>query len=87
MKTNVRLIKKKQDYKQEIFFERKNLNISSTVHWHDFYEIDIILSGSGTTMINGKDHLLSEGTMSFLTPSDFHDITSSGLSIFNIQFS
>lgn len=87
MKTNVRLIKKKQDYKQEIFFERKNLNTSSTVHWHDFYEIDIILSGTGTTMINGKDHLLSEGTVSFLTPSDFHDITSSGLSIFNIQFS
>ena len=87
MKKNIRLIKKKQDNKQTIFFERKNLKLSSTVHWHDFYEIDIILSGNGSTMINGKNHLLNEGTMSFMTPSDFHDISSCGVNIFNIQFS
>ena len=57
------------------------------MHWHDFYEVEIIISGNGTTMINGKKALLKEGTVSFLTPSDFHDIDSSGLEIFNIQFS
>ena len=60
MQKDVRLIKKKQDYKQEIFFERKHLKASSSVHWHDFYEIDIILSGTGTTMINGKQETLKE---------------------------
>jgi AraC-like DNA-binding protein len=87
MNKNVRLIKKKQSQKQEIFFERKTLISSSSVHWHDFYEIELILSGHGTTMINGKKHLLKKGTISFLSPSDFHDISSCELEIFNIQFS
>ena len=87
MKNKIRLVKKKQDYQQEIFFEQKNLSSSSTVHWHDFYELDIILSGIGTTMINGTQEILEEGTLSFLTPSDFHDIKSPELNIFNIQFS
>ena len=67
MKTNVRLIKKKQDYKQEIFFERKNLNTSSTVHWHDFYEIDIttgrgkMLQQAGLPYVNSSNFLFNIG--------------------------
>lgn len=87
MDKNVRLIKKKQNPTQSIFFERKKLASSSSVHWHDFYEMDIILSGNGTTMINGKKHPLENGTISFLSPSDFHDVCSEDLGIFNIQFS
>lgn len=38
-------------------------------------------------MINGKEAILKPGTLSFMTPSDFHEINSSKLEIFNIQFS
>ena len=54
MKKNIRLIKKKQDNKQKIFFERKNLNTSSTVHWHDFYEIDIT-TGRGKVLLQAEE--------------------------------
>lgn len=64
---------------QEYLIEKYNMNAAITSinsptipHWHDYYELEIILSGEGTTVINGKNYHVSKGSLFFLTPTDFH---------------
>ena len=45
---------------------------SRELHWHDYFEIEIILSGSGVHQYNGVKHPLSEGSAYLLTPMDIH---------------
>ena len=75
----------------------KNANISvrespsfpgSTLHGHDFYEIEIITSGMTETSVNGVRETVKIGSVLFLTPADFHEYSYSGnFGICNIQFS
>ena len=74
----------------------KNANISvrrstdlpgSTLHCHDFYELEIIVGGNSDTLLNGKRYGVSEGTVFFLSPADFHEYSlCEGLDLYNIQF-
>jgi len=59
----------------------------STLHGHDFYEIDIITSGTTETTVNGVRKSVKKGSVSFLTPADFHEYDySGGFDILNVQF-
>lgn len=65
--------------------------ISSTLelHRHDFFEIDLIISGSGDSNINGESYLLSKGDIVFLSPSDHHNYVledNCSLKFINIAF-
>lgn len=86
MSNTVRLIKRKLTPQKEIFFEEKRLDAPSSVHWHDFCELDIIISGQGVSLVNGKEYDCCEGMMVFMSPSDVHDYRTDDLEIFNIQF-
>ncbi|OCT12064.1 hypothetical protein A8709_29870 [Paenibacillus pectinilyticus] len=44
------------------------------LHGHEFFEMEIILSGSGTQIMNGESSLLLAGSVYLLTPVDFHTI-------------
>lgn len=60
-------------------------NIS--MHWHDCYEIDIVLGGSGETICNGKSFPIKKGLISLLAPSDFHEYRAEEpLELINIKF-
>jgi len=56
-----------------IFYLRKRVR-SETLrsHWHDFYEFEMIVSGHGTTVLNGREYELKSGSCYFLTPGDVH---------------
>lgn len=41
-------------------------------HNHDFFEIFIVLSGTASHFINGKDTILPEGSLVFIRPDDIH---------------
>ena len=59
---------------------------SSGLHWHDFLEIEIIVDGHGTTMLNGAKMEISPGTAYILRPNDYHSITPNGkISLYNIR--
>ena len=56
-------------------------------HWHDFYEIEYILDGSGEYIINGIAHEIKPQALFFSTPSDFHEITfHNPTTIIKVQF-
>lgn len=43
-------------------------------HWHNYYEIEIILYGSGKYIINDIEHDISANDVFFLNPTDFHHL-------------
>ena len=58
------------------------------IHCHDFYELELVVSGKGINRINGKDFPIERGSVFFLTPSDFHEIIFfEPTLIYNISFS
>jgi AraC-like DNA-binding protein len=58
-------------------------------HWHEFYEMAFVMSGSGTHVLNGNPIPVSRGHSFLLTPADFHAIvpdSSQPLHIYNLIF-
>lgn len=45
------------------------------LHWHEFYEIELFLSGSGTSVMNGSEYPINRGKLFFMTPVDIHSYT------------
>ena len=59
----------------------------SVFHGHDFYELDIVLSGNARSKLNGRDYDASCGMVFFLTPADFHDYTmGESFNLLNVHF-
>lgn len=88
MKNNQCVIKVNFTPSNEILVSYKSEKKICGMHFHNFYEIDIIIDGEGTSNLNGKNIKFKKNTAFFLTPKDFHDIIpETNLKIINIQFS
>lgn len=65
---------------QECFTNNSHVSVlkqtlpSSDLHSHEFFEIEIILSGTGTHIMNSKAYSLQRGMIWLSTPADFHEI-------------
>ena len=59
---------------------------SFELHWHDFFEIEVIVEGDGIQILNGKQYPIKRGQVSFLTTTDFHEfVTESEYRQYNIR--
>ena len=74
-------------------FRKNNLEIrhkcfkgESHLHWHDYYELEYIKSGSITYQYNGNSYTLSAGSAYLVTPSDYHNIIAYEAELYNIAF-
>jgi len=58
------------------------------MHCHDFYEIEVVVSGTGTQVLNGKPYQLRRGCVTLLSPLDFHIVTPThnDLWVYNFMF-
>lgn len=57
------------------------------MHYHSFYEIEIITRGEVRSVINGREELLRAGDVMCLLPDDHHDITpAEDAYLFNLSF-
>lgn len=63
------------DPKTHISLCRKFVDQPVKMHLHEYYELEMVLSGSGEQNLNGTVYPLAPGTVSFLTPIDFHSLT------------
>ncbi len=57
-------------------FRKINGRIGS--HWHDFYEIELVISGEGDHEVNGENYPFCRGSLYLLTPMDNHAIAIRG---------
>ena len=42
-------------------------------HFHDYYELFLLLDGKVTHLVNGEEIPISKGTLVFIRPNDIHD--------------
>lgn len=57
------------------------------LHWHSFFEIEIILSGEGKYVVNGVEYDIADANVFLLTSTDFHYLKLNGTAeIINISF-
>ncbi len=71
------------------YIRRQLISTPFALHRHEFFEIDIVISGKAQTNINGKNYNIEKGSILFFTPADFHDIIPIGtqpLETYNIAF-
>lgn len=65
-----------------------SLNVTSTLHSHDFYEVFIVLSDFIIHYLNGNKYELYKNTLVFIKPQDSHYFTTcENGSFLNIAFS
>lgn len=71
--------------KGNLEIRHKHFNNGTNLHWHDYYEIEIITGGSGTYYINGVAFPLTRGSAYLVSPVDFHRIEGD-FQLYNIAF-
>ena len=78
----------KGENKGESFKIRKKILSDYDIHWHDYFEIEMLVEGSAEHILNGKKYTLSKGDIYLLSPVDFHEIhpTSPKTTVMNIMF-
>ncbi|MFQ9149531.1 MAG: AraC family ligand binding domain-containing protein [Eubacteriales bacterium] len=54
------------------FFDKKGGAWKRRLHYHDFYELEFVISGSAANVINGMRFELSRGMMFLIRPTDVH---------------
>ena len=54
---------------------KRNICGSCPLHWHDFYELELVNAGGGTQHINGTEYSYRKGDMFLLSCTDFHELT------------
>lgn len=83
----IRKYRKEQNIgEKSISASRKWLNGEGDTHWHDFYEIEYVIRGSGICNLNGREFPFSDGMLFFMTPADFHCVKTGGAEIINLMF-
>ena len=65
----------------------KPLTRFHATHWHEFYEIEYVLSGEGDYCIDGKHYPMGAGMLFFMTPLNFHSVDTKDCRVVNVMFS
>ncbi len=55
-------------------------------HWHEFYEIEIILSGNGNYIIDGVERKIEKNMLFFMTPVNFHKVVTKETRLITLMF-
>ena len=66
---------------------RKSIDGDYRTHWHEFYEIEYVLEGSGDYRIDGEAHEIRGGMLFLMTPLSFHSVRASSCTVYNLMFS
>lgn len=52
----------------------KEIDGDVDTHWHEFYEIELILDGEGIYCVDGVEYAIERGSLFFLNPSSYHNV-------------
>lgn len=71
----------------EIYFVRSKINKYYPLHFHEYYEIELPISGSGYELINGNKYEIKKNQIFIFHPSDYHEIiATTPITMFNLAF-
>lgn len=80
------LVENTANSRERLLIRKKELH-NYDLHWHDCFEIELILSGKASQVLNGKKYEMSRGVIYLLNPTDFHSVESENAVVYNIMFS
>ena len=66
---------------------RNRENVHVLAHWHDYFEIEYIISGTGDYIIDGKKYEIMPDMIFFMSPINTHTVIAEKLECINISFS
>ncbi len=72
--------------REKLLVRRKHLK-NYELHWHDCFEIELMLRGSAVQVLNGIRYEMIPGDIYMLNPTDFHSMETTGATVYNIMFS
>ena len=82
----MRIISKKDSIPNEfIAASRKRFAKSVDAHGHDFFEIEFIINGSGSYVIDGKHYDIKPKTLFLMNPAQIHTV-SADMELINVMF-
>ncbi len=56
-------------------------------HWHDYFELEIVLAGEGEHIYNNTKYMLSRGSIYLMSYYDFHELSAQeDMQILKLQF-
>ncbi len=67
-----RLINSETHFSLEIAKPGEEESLKNSVHWHNYFEFEIMLSGKARHNINNESYIISRGDAHLLRYSDFH---------------
>ncbi len=82
-----RLTKEKEMRNRDVHIIRKKVHGKYEMHWHEYFEIEYILTGTGTYTVNGTCFPLKPGMLFFLTPADVHSVYVENGELITVNFS
>lgn len=80
-------LNKQQLIKNEVITaSHKSLSESLNTHVHDFFEIEYIIKGCGTYIIDGVEYPIQDNMLFFMSPSAFHSFDNVNAEVINVMF-
>lgn len=78
-------LQKNKDYYIEELFINKGEYFSP--HWHDYFELEIVLGGAGEHIYNNTSYMLGRGSIYLMSHYDFHELKAQeDMQILKLQF-
>ena len=72
---------------QHLTVKHRTADAFYPVHWHSFFEVEIVLAGEGICRINDVAYPIPEYSLFFLSPTDFHALEAHGeMHLINLSF-
>ena len=67
----------RDQYKTEtgIAISERLVTEHNPIHWHNYLELELIISGNGEQILNGQKNELSQGCLSVIRLTDYHQVT------------
>lgn len=85
--TKIRTINKSFTKTNNLIYEKKTLSNPVSLHFHNFYELEVVTNGEGYTYLNDVKYEIKKGAVILLTPKDFHNyFFNSQTTFINVQF-
>ena len=69
-----------------IYAEYKKISESIPTHIHDVFEIEYIIRGTGTYIVDGEEYEIQDNMLFYMSPASFHSFKNLDAEIINILF-
>ena len=66
---------------------QKRINGNFAEHGHDFFEIEFVIDGTGTYIVDGISYPIGKNMLFFMSPANIHAIKNCDAEIINVMFS